>query len=207
MLRVLGRDTSINVRKVLWALDEIGVAFEREDWGGPFRSTREADYLRLNPNALVPTVLDGELVLWESHAIIRYYAAVHGRDDLLPADPLRRYHADRWMDWQAVDLAGAARGAFLGIVRGSPAYDGKAIAASIEAWTRFMCILDAHLAEAGTAHVGGEDFTLADICVGLAVNRWFQTPMEKPALPAVAAYEERLKARPAYRKYGPQGAP
>ncbi|MES2958695.1 MAG: glutathione S-transferase, partial [Pseudomonadota bacterium] len=196
MLRVLGRQSSINVRKVLWACDEIGLPFAREDWGLGFRPTQSPEYLALNPNALVPVLVDDGFVLWESNTICRYLAVRQGRDDLLPAAPRERARVEQWMDWQAGELNNAWRYAFMALVRRSPAHtDAEAIAASQDAWNRHMQILDAQLAQTG-AYAVGPTFTLADIVLGLAVHRWSMTPIERPALAAVAAYVARLSERP-----------
>ncbi|MTJ83575.1 MAG: glutathione S-transferase [Telmatospirillum sp.] len=201
MLTVLGKLPSINVRKVLWTAGEIGLAYEREDWGLGFASTRSADFLALNPNGQVPVVRTEDGVLWESNSICRYLAHRQGRHDLLPADAWGRARVERWMDWQATDLNGAWRYAFLGLARRNPAFqDRAAIGDSLRAWTGKMEILDRQLAATG-AFVAGNAFTLADVVIGLSVNRWLKTPVERPALPAVAAYFARLSLRPAFREH------
>jgi glutathione S-transferase len=192
MLQVLGRRSSINVRKVLWTCDELGLAHTRADWGLGFQSTQAPEFLALNPNALVPVINDDGFVLWESNTICRYLAGRQGRSDLLPADPRARARVEQWMDWQAGELNNAWRYAFMALSRKSPAHtDAAAIAASGHNWNRHMQILDAQLDKTG-AYVAGPAFTLADIGLGLSVHRWSMTPIERPALPAVAAYVERL---------------
>jgi len=200
MLKVLGRLTSINVRKVVWALDEIGLGHAREDWGGDTRSTKEAAYLALNPKGLVPVLIDGDVVLTESNTIMRYVAAKAGRSDLLPTELVARAKIEEWIDWAATDLNSAARHAFLGLARKNPAFqDAGQQAISIRDWTAQMTMLEAQLA--GRAYVAGAAFTLADIPVGLFANRWLHTPFEKPQFPAVVAYIEKLAARPAAAPY------
>jgi glutathione S-transferase len=202
MLKILGRVSSINVRKVLWTCTEIGLPFEREDWGIGFRPTSDPAFTALNPNALVPVAIDGEFVLWESNTICRWLAAEHGRTDLLPAAPRGRALVERWMDWQLGDLNNAWRYAFMALVRESPAHrDPAAIAASAVEWNRLMTLLDGHLQRAGP-HAAGADFTLADIVLGLAAQRWRATPIEHAMLPAVDAYLDRLRARPAFAAAG-----
>lgn len=198
MLQILGRSSSINVRKVLWTCDEIGIPYTREDWGSGFRSTKEPEFLALNPNALIPVIKDGDFVLWESNTICRYLAAKHGRADLLPAEPRARALIERWMDWMASELSFAARYAVVALVRRNPAFNDPAqIAQSIAAWNQQMAILEGELAATG-AHIAGAAFTLADIPVGLAVHRWLFAPIERTAYPAVSAYYERLRGRPAF---------
>ena len=207
MLKILGKSTSINVRKVLWLCEELGLPFELEEWGSGHRSTSEPEFLALNPNALVPVIRDGGQVLWESNTICRYLAGREQRDDLLPRAPAERARVEQWMDWQATELNNAWRYAFMARVRQSPVHaDPAQIEASVREWNRRMGILDAQLARTG-AHVAGDAFTVADIVVGLSVNRWKMTPMERPELPAVTAYLHRLEARPGFRRHGGNGIP
>jgi glutathione S-transferase len=176
MLRILGKLSSINVRKVLWTCDEIGLAFAREDWGTGFRATDTPDYLALNPNGLVPVIIDDDLVLWESNTIIRYLAGRYGTPDLLPAQPHARARVEMWMDWQATEFNSSWRYAFQALVRKNPACaDATELRASLQAWSRHMAILNTQLERTG-GFVAGDRFTLADIPIGLAVNRWFMSP-------------------------------
>jgi glutathione S-transferase len=207
MLEILGRSSSINVRKVLWLCAELELPFRQEQWGTGFRSTNTAEFLALNPNGLVPAIRDGTFVLWESNTICRYLAVKHGRDDLLPRELGSRAIVEQWMDWQATELNDAWRYAFLGLVRKSPKHDDpSAIAASIEQWNRRMAIVDARLQQTG-AYVASTTFTLSDICIGLSTHRWFATPIDRPALPAVEAYYERLSQRAGFREHARNGSP
>jgi len=207
MLQVLGRRSSINVRKVLWTCDELGLAHEQEDWGMGFRSTQAPEFLALNPNALVPVIKDDGFVLWESSTICRYLAARHGRTDLLPSEAQARARVEQWIDWQAGQLNNAWRYAFLALSRKSPAHtDTAAITASVHDWNRQMRVLEAQLVKTG-AYAVGPSFTLADIGLGLAVHRWLKTPMARSELPAVADYVLRLRERPAYRLHAPDDMP
>ena len=207
MLRILGRASSINVRKVLWTCAEIGLPFEREDWGIGFKSTSDEAFTALNPNALVPVVREGDFVLWESNTICRWLAAEHTREDLLPNNPRQRALVERWMDWQASELNSAWRYAFYALVRKSPQHqDAKEIQSSAQQWSRTMRVLDAQLQITG-AYAAGVQFTLADIVLGLSTHRWLATPIERPALPHVAAYHARLSARPGFREHVASGGP
>ena len=120
MLRILGKAASINVRKVLWTCAELGIDVEREDWGSGFRSTAEDGFLALNPNAMVPVIVDDGFVLWESNTICRYLCN-KAQSDLLPADARARARVEQWMDWQATELNNAWRYAFMALVRRSAA--------------------------------------------------------------------------------------
>jgi glutathione S-transferase len=207
MLKILGRASSINVRKVLWTCTEIGIPFEREDWGFGFKPTSDPAYTALNPNALVPVVLQDDFVLWESNTICRWLAAEHARDDLLPIAPRERAGVERWMDWQATELNSAWRYAFYALVRKSPNHQNtEEIRASVQHWNRTMSLLDAQLQSTG-AYAAGPHFTLADVALGLSTHRWLSTPIERPALPHVAAYIERLRERPGFQQHVPSGGP
>ena len=207
MLRILGRASSINVRKVLWTCAELDLPYEREDWGTGFRSTASAEFLALNPNAMVPVIVDGTFVLWESNAICTYLAGQYPRNDLLPTSPRERARVEQWMGWQATELNNAWRYVFMAKVRNSPSHtDESAVALSEAQWNHCMSILDQQLQNTG-AFVAGERFTLADIVLGLSVNRWYLTPMQRPDLPAVATYYERLSERTGFLLYGRNGEP
>ena len=207
MLKILGKPISINVRKVLWLCEELALPYELEPWGAGFRDPDTPEFRALNPNAMVPVIVDGDAVLWESNTICRYLAGKHGRDDLLPRDALARARVEQWMDWQGGDMNNAWRYAYMGLVRNSAAHqDAQAIAASTASWNRHMAILERQLEKSG-GFAAGPVFTLADIGLGLAVNRWFMTPIERPALPHVQAYYDRLAARPAFRLHGCNGMP
>lgn len=113
-LRILGRKNSFNVRKVLWACDELGVAYEREDYGRGFRACNSPEFLELNPAAQVPVVIDDGHVMRESNAIVRYLASKAGNEELYPSELVHRQKVEQWMDWVAYDVTHALRGAFLG---------------------------------------------------------------------------------------------
>ena len=202
-MKLLGRLSSINVRKVMWTAAQLDLALAREDWGQGFRSPREADYLALNPNGLVPVLIDGDFVLWESNSICRYLAAKAGDTALLPAAPQARARVEQWMDWQAGELNNSWRVAFMALVRGQPAAP-EAIEAGIKGWNQHMALLDAHLARGG-AHVAGEGFTLADVVLGLSAQRWLNAPITRPELPALRAWMTRLAARPGFAEFVDNG--
>ena len=199
-LRLLGRSSSINVRKVLWTCAELSLSVEREDWGTGFRSTQAPEFLALNPNGLVPVLIDGDVVLWESHAICRYLARREGRTDLLPSTPREAARVEQWMDWQATELNSAWRYVFMARVRRDPSFDdARAAEASAARWNTLMTLLDRQLQATG-AHVAGDGFSLADIVLALSAHRWRSTPMDaRPALPAVETWLQRLQSRPGFQ--------
>ncbi len=207
MLRILGKASSINVRKVLWTCAELHIPFEREDWGSGFKSTDDPEFLALNPCAMVPVIQDGDFTLWESNTIIRYLAARYDGSHLYPTDAQTRARVDQWIDWQASELNRSWSYAFMSLVRQSPDYqDNAALANGIEQWSKTMAILDRQLEKTG-AYVSGEQFSLADIPIGLSVNRWFETPLAHPDFAAVKAYYDRLNSRPGYVLHGRNGTP
>lgn len=205
-LRVLGRANSFNVRKVLWTCDEIGIPYAREDWGRGYRSTQDPEFRALNPTGQVPVVIDGSLVLRESNTIIRYLADKHGAEVLYPSDLAQRARVEQWMDWCAYDVTHALRGAFLGGQLREPPWSNEwFVSQGREDLIALMRFLDAHLSGNGP-YVTGAAFTLADIPVGLTVNRWFMiNGIDRPDLPALAAYYDLLTERPAYRAHGRNG--
>lgn len=206
-MKLLGRASSINVRKVLWTAAEIGLTFEHEPWGSDALPLSDPAFRALNPLGLVPVWVDGDVVLRESNTICRYLAAQAGRTDLLPAAPAARAAVEQWMDWQATELNNAWRYAFMALVRRHPAYaDAAQVQASLAEWARQLGVLEAQLARGGP-FVTGAAFTLADVVLGLSVHRWFSTPADKPVLPAIAAYHARLSERPAFVAHGRHGGP
>jgi glutathione S-transferase len=206
-VKILGKPGSINVRKVLWTCAELGLPFELEAWGEGFRPTSAPEFLAMNPNAMVPVLVDAGLVLWESNTICRYLCAQHGGAALLPAAPKQRAVVEQWMDWQATELNNAWRYAFMALVRGSPAHaNSSQVAASCANWNRLLGFLDARLAATG-AFAAGDTFTLADIVLGLSVNRWHMTPLERPAYPALAAWYARLGGRAGFAEFCANGTP
>lgn len=209
MLKILGKAASINVRKVLWTCAELGIDFDREDWGAGFQSTAQENFVALNPNSMVPVIIDDDFVLWESNAICRYLCNKTGDTQLLPTGAQARAHVEQWMDWQATELNNAWRYAFLALVRGSPAHrDPHQIEASIVNWNRHIGILDRHLAtNANGRYVAGGTFSLADVVLGLSVHRWMLAPIDRPQYSAVVDYYECLSERPGFRAFGRNGEP
>jgi glutathione S-transferase len=200
MLRIWGRTNSVNVKKALWAADELGLKYERIDAGMQFGVTKTPEYLRMNPNSLVPTIEDDGFVLWESHSIVRYLAAKHGAGTLWPADLRARADAERWMDW-AFTFQGAMRDVFWGLIRTPPEKrDMKAIEAGARKSAELLeRVLERNLESLD--YVAGESFTMGDIPIGAEVQRWMRVPIARPRLPALEAWFERLRARPAFLRH------
>lgn len=196
MVTVWGRVNSINVQKVMWALAELGIPHRRIDAGMEFGVVTTPEYRRMNPNGLVPTVQDGDLVLWESNAIVRYLYAKYGPSRI----PERQAVADKWMDWTTSRVQPPMRTLFWGYVRTAPERrDTAALDAARTQTAEVLAIADEALAS--QPYVAGDECTMGDIPLGCFVNRWYQLPIERPARVHLAAWYERLQARPGYREH------
>jgi glutathione S-transferase len=207
MLRIYGYAQSINVRKVLWACDEIDLPFERVDWGGRFASTAEPKFRAMNPVGMVPVIDDDGVLVWESNAIVRYLAASRARTDLLPADAASRAHVEQWMDWQASDFNNSWRAVFQALVRMNPEFQNlEAVEKSTAQVAGMVEIIDGVLGRTG-AYIAGSQFTVADIVIGLSLHRWRSVPREWPRYANVDRYLELLTQRQAFRRYGRDGGP
>jgi glutathione S-transferase len=197
MLKIWGRGNSVNVKKALWCLDELGLQYERSDAGMQHGVVNTPEYRRMNPNGLVPTLEEDGFILWESHSIVRYLAAKHGRGVLWPMDERMRAVANQWMDW-AFTFQGSVRDAFWNLIRTPPEKrDAAAIERSRAKSGEMAAILDAALAD--RMYVAGA-YSMGDIPIGCEVQRWMRLPMERPKLPNVEAWFERLGARAAFKK-------
>ena len=200
MLTIWGRATSSNVQKVLWTCDELGVPFERLDAGREFGGVDQDWYARLNPNRLVPTIRDGELILWESNTIMRYLANRYGGEALYPTEPRARALVERWMDWQLSTLGPAITPVFWALVRPSPGGpDAGQLRALIDKLGRTWGLLDGHLDN--RPYLAGDGLSLADIVLGNSIRRWYAFDFERPDLPNLAAWYKRLSARPGFQNH------
>lgn len=195
MLKIWGRLSSVNVQKVVWCADELGLAYGRVDAGGAFGLTRTPEYLAMNPNSLVPVIDDDGFVLYESNAIVRYLGARHSQGALWPDGLRERADADRWMEWQSTAYTPAMRDIFWQLVR-TPAEKQNAalIESSRKECERLSAILDAHLA--GKRYLTAHGFTAADIVVGCAAHRWLHLPIAREPRPHLERWYADLKSRP-----------
>lgn len=207
-MQLYGKPTSINVRKVLWTLAELAPT---TGWvaditvipcGAGYAPIDTADFRQLNPNALVPVLQDGSLTLWESNSICRYLVRKSGHPTLFGGDLSRSARVEQWMDWQIAELNPAWRYAFMGLVRQHPEFtDPAAIAQSERLWQQKLQIVETVLAS-GTPYLCGEEFSLADIVLGLSLNRWQLTPLShRDTFPHLTAYQARLAKRPTALQY------
>jgi len=200
MLKIWGRSTSSNVQKVLWCCAELGIEFERVDVGGPFGGNRDPEYLNMNPNGLVPTVKDGDLIMWESNTICRYLAVTRNGERLYPRDPAARTHVERWMDWQLAVIGPPMGQLLMGLVRSSPeTRDNAAIEAARRRAASAWNIVEEEVK--GQPYLAGAELTLAEIVLGTQIYRWFAFPIERPDLPNLRAWYDRMRARPGFKKH------
>jgi glutathione S-transferase len=198
VVKLWGRKTSINVQKVMWTLAEAGVPYERIDAGGPFGRVDTPEFQSLNPNKLVPVLDDDGFSLWESNAIVRYLSRKYAGGALAPADPRQHALADQWMEWASTGLYGDVISViFWGLIR-TPATERntEAIRVSVKRAGERLGVLDEQLS--GRAYILGDQMTMADIGVGILMYRYFSLDIERPALPNVRAWHQRLLGRPAY---------
>jgi glutathione S-transferase len=197
MLKIYGRRNSINVQKVMWTIGELGLEAERIDAGLQFGVVKEDWFGDLNPNRLVPTMDDGGFILWESNTIVRYLATKHSSGILMPDRLQPRARAEMWMDWLVTTIMPPLGPLFLGLIRTAPEdRDLKAIAHAGQLVEAGMTVLNGHLA--GRQHVLGNDFTVVDIALGCAGHRWYALEIERPDLPHLEAWVDRLRQRPAF---------
>ena len=200
MLRVWGRNNSINVQKVMWTVGELRLPHERIDVGGAFGGLDTPEYGRLNPNRRVPTLEDEDVVVWESNACVRYLAARYGAGRLWPEDVRRRARADMWMDWQVSTLLPDMTVVFWGLIRTPEAErDYPAIAAAAERLGATWRILEQHLND--RRYVTGDVLTMADIPLGASCYRYYGLPIERPHLPNVERWYARLKRRAPFHEH------
>jgi glutathione S-transferase len=200
MLKIWGRKNSSNVRKPLWAAEELGLAYEAIDAGGAFGVVDTPQYRAMNPNGRVPVIEDDGFVLWESNAIVRYLLAKHAPNSTwYSADPQARAIADKWMDWTTSSFAGPFRTVFWGVLR-TPAdkQDWSAINAAIKECTELLSMADEALAS--QPYLSGQDIGMGDIPLGSFIYAWFEMPIERAPQAHLQAWYERLKQRPAYQK-------
>lgn len=201
MLKIWGRNDGSNVVKVMWCVGELGIEFERIDWGGTFGGNDDPDYRRKNPNGRLPTLEEDDgFTLWESGAVIRYLCAKYSAGELYPEDPRQRAAADKWMDWSSLNFAGFNAVYLDQYFRLSAAERSDEILQAAVAQARPMLdILDRHLAD--NAYIGGDRLTMADFPAGSLLHRWIHWTPDRPSHVNVEAYYDRVAARPAYQEH------
>lgn len=202
MLKIWGRASSVNVQKVLWAADELGVSYEHINVGGKYGGNDTPAYRAMNPNGLIPVLQDSDGSLhWESNSVVRYLAARYDGEgrSLWLADPVQRSQADRWMDWASSLIGEPMRVLFWGFVRDPVNADLNAMTRAEMQAADYWARLDAHLEN--RAFVAGDRLTMGDIPVGAFLQRWLSFPITRPTLPHLLAWHGRLAERPGYQAH------
>src|SRR6476469_3864326 len=194
MIRVLGRATSGNVQKVLFLLEEIGLKYVREDYGRQFNNTSTEAYRKLNPNMKVQTLIDGELVSWESNTILRYLSALHA-PQLTGATPAEKTFVERWMDWMLASLNTPYVAVFKDAKKAAPERSADFAAQSADLVAQLK-ILDGHIA--GKQWFALDRFTLAEIALAPVVKRCLEFPIERPEFGDISRWMKAVEARPAF---------
>ena len=201
-IKIWGRANSVNVQKVLWCLAELDIAYERIDAGMQFGRNNEAEYLAMNPNGRVPTLVDGDYVLWESNSVMRYLARAYAPESTLyPTAPRARAGVDRWLDWTLSTLQPVDRPVFWALVRTPVAQrDMVAIQKDADAEAVQWRIVDAQLAT--RRFIEGDDFTIADIALGAYARRWFGVEgISKPTLPHLDRWFAQFAGRAGFAQF------
>ncbi|MGE0045553.1 MAG: glutathione S-transferase family protein [Hyphomonadaceae bacterium] len=201
MLTIFGRRSSSNVQKVMWLVGELKLPHRLVPLGGDHGGLDDPAFTALNPNGRIPTIKEGDVVVWESHAILRYLAANYGGEIFWRENAAERSLSDRWMDWaQTVWQPSFVDGVFWGWYRTPEAQrNERVVAEAIRASAQLMQLLDRVLAE--RSFLAGDTLTLADIAVGATLFRYFNLDIERPRVANVEAWRARLEARPAYREH------
>ena len=200
MLKIIGRDTSSNVQKVLWTCGELDLPFERENLGGPFGGNDTPEYRALNPNGRVPTIVDGDFVLWESNSCSRYLAAKHGYGTMYPEDPQVRGNGERWMDWQLTTMSPTLVPVFWGMVRTAPEdRDMNAIEKARKELSANIAIVDRYLEK--SEYISGDHFNVTDIPLGIAAYRWFAMEIEREDYPNFKRWYDLLSKRKPFQEH------
>lgn len=192
MLKLLGRATSGNVQKVMFLLEEMEVPYKREDYGRTFGNTASREYLAWNPTGKVPTLLDGDLAVWESHTILRYLAAKYPTP-LMPLPPGARSHVERWMDWGLASL----NPVFLGGFRDAKKPEAERGADTVKNLAAELVIVEGRLAH--SPWLAGDAISMAEVALGPILRRCIAFPFELPPTPHLADWCERLAERPAFQ--------
>jgi glutathione S-transferase len=201
-LTIWGRANSVNVQKVLWCLRELDLAYDRIDAGMQFGKNNEAAYLAMNPNGRVPTLVEGDFVLWESNSVMRYLCTAHGQNSpIYPQAPQQRAAVDRWLDWTLSTLQPVDRPVFWALVRTPPEKrDMVRIQKDADAEAAQWRIIDAQVAT--RRFVEGDQFTIADIALGAFARRWFGVEgVTKPKLPNLERWFARISKRPGFVQF------
>ncbi|CAM3189929.1 putative glutathione S-transferase with thioredoxin-like domain and glutathione S-transferase, C-terminal domain [Xenorhabdus nematophila ATCC 19061] len=199
MLTVWGRKNSSNVKKVLWCLEELNVPYQQVDIGGKFGKLNEPEYLRMNPNAVIPCLQEGDFILWESNVIVRYIAAKFGQDSLYPTDLQERASVEKWMDWVSCNMFPPIKQLMINVVRTPKDQQNPEIISQILSEIKSLLkMVDNTLGN--QPYLSGDKFGMADIALAPLVYPWLNVEVERPSLPNLERWYQLLTKRPAFQK-------
>lgn len=200
MLEIWGRRNSTNVIPVMWTVGELGLEHIRHNIGGSFGGDETEEYRKLNPNQLIPTINDNGFIMWESIAIVRYLSRQYGSGSLWPDDAQQAARADQWMDWYKSNIYPNLMPIFVNLVRTEESKrDLGRVRDCTAATIRQLRILEQHLGD--QAYIAGDSFTMGDIPLGAIIYKFYKLDIERPELPNIEAWYERLRDRPAYQQH------
>ena len=200
MIEVWGRRSSINVQKVLWALEEAGQPFERHAVGGQFGGTAEKDFIRMNPNGMVPVMKDGSITLFESNAMMRYIARKYGKDNIRPRGQKPWALADQWTDWTTTMLNPQMFTILVKQVRCKPEdADPAAVKAAAKNLENLFKI--ANRAIGKKPFLTGRHFNYADIALAVFYSRYKQFDIKHANTPNLDRWMDDIRQRPAFKKW------
>ncbi|WP_182419426.1 glutathione S-transferase family protein [Bartonella sp. HY038] len=200
MLKIWGRNNSINVKKVLWIAEELGLNYENIEVGGKFGGLDTPEFLKLNPNAMIPVLEDNGFTLWESNTIVRYIAAQYGRDSFWIEDPKQRSAVEKWMDWASEELFPLFKAILFNSVRLAPEKrDAGILSNAIDGFEKKLSIIENELSL--NLWLSGKNFGIADIVVGTFIYYYYEIDIKRlKQFPKISEWYERLKKRPSYAK-------
>ncbi|AYA40739.1 glutathione S-transferase family protein [Xenorhabdus nematophila] len=199
MLTVWGRKNSSNVKKVLWCLEELNVPYQQVDIGGKFGKLNEPGYLRMNPNAVIPCLQEGDFILWESNVIVRYIAAKFGQNSLYPTDLQERASVEKWMDWVSCNMFPPIKQLMINVVRTPKDQQNPEIISQILSEIESLLkMVDNTLGN--QPYLSGDKFGMADIALAPLVYPWLNVEVERPSLPNLERWYQLLTKRPAFQK-------
>ncbi|MEO6749441.1 MAG: glutathione S-transferase family protein, partial [Casimicrobiaceae bacterium] len=161
--------------------------------GKQFDNTTTPEYAAMNPMKKVPTLVDGDTVVWQSNSILRYLAN-KTRSTLYPADAAQRSQVDRWMDWSLAEY----NPVYLAGFRDAKKAEAERAADTATNLGNELKLLEGQLAK--TRWVAGDQFSIADVALGPVVKRGVGFPLGLPAFPKISAWVGALQARPAFQK-------
>jgi glutathione S-transferase len=202
MLKVWGRKSSSNVQALMWCIGELSLAYDRIDAGHIHGVVDTPEYLLMNPNGTVPTLVDGDNPpLWETGAILRYLANAYAPDEFWPADPIARAYVDRWAEWSKINIAANFTApVFWRVVRTPPSKRNPvAIDKALRVMKKYFDIAETQLSK--FKYLAGKQLTLADIQFGHCLFRYFDIDIERAGHPNLERYYETLSTRPAFREH------